>query len=867
MQKLFLVILFFALTSCGGGGGSSTSTGITTSSYSGVAIDGNLYLATAFLDLNGNGTYDSGEPTATTDSSGAFTLTATADQISSHSVVVSAIAGTTIDQDTPNVTMTSSMTMMAPAGSPSVISPLTTQVSAKMAAGMSLSAAKTAVQTELGLTSIDVTKNYVLEKATNSAYSDAHKVAASVAEVLKNIDTQSSASTTLASKLSALTTQVTSSVAPIVTQIKSAASLDGARTAVNTQISSAVNIYSIGGSISGLSASGLILANGTNTVSPSSGDTSFTFSTQKATSATYGVTVQANPTGQTCTISNASGIVASQSISNIAVTCTSNPRTLSGTITGLTTSGLVINNGSDELTVSSGASTFQLGSTVASGATYSVTIKTQPTGKTCSVANGSGTMTSAAVSNVQVTCATNSYTLGGSISGLVTSGLKLKNGSETLTISSGSSSLIFNTQVSYGGGYSVTIDTQPTGYTCSLSNSSGTMGAANITSVQVTCAINSYSLSGSISGLDVSGLKIKNGSETLTIPSGATSFVFSNSIAFGGNYAISVDTQPSGLNCSIAGASGTLVTQNISSPTVVCKFSPSRVIAFGDDLSTVDANGYGTYTVNTSETNTTVASRLASKYGLVLRAIPSASSVVPAGESYSYATGFGDSASTATQINNFLSSNTPQSSDLFVITIGREDIMAATATFNTQSIDIATTTLTNAVKSLTNSGAKHVLVVNPINVARTPLVLTGFYSSYASNAQALSYDTGTSCLSFTCLLTTKLNSAFPASASYQPVLLADLMSYFNLITGTVNTASVNTFLSYGVANPDVYVCINIVPFSCSISSVTTGTSSFNGSSWDYTNSIFAGPYLLTPFAQRLLADYIYEYIFYRAGWR
>jgi len=137
MQIIYLFILLFALTSCGGGGGggSSTSTGTTTSSYSGVAIDGNLYLATAFLDLNGNGTYDSGEPTATTDSSGAFTLTATAAQISSYSVVVLAIAGTTIDQDTPNTPITSSMTMMAPAGSPSVISPLTTQVYAKIAAG------------------------------------------------------------------------------------------------------------------------------------------------------------------------------------------------------------------------------------------------------------------------------------------------------------------------------------------------------------------------------------------------------------------------------------------------------------------------------------------------------------------------------------------------------------------------------------------------------------------------------------------------------------------------------------------------------------------------------------------------------------
>lgn len=581
MQNILLVILLFALTSCGGGGGggSTTSTGTITSSYSGVAIDGNLYRATAFLDLNGNGTYDSGEPTATTDSSGAFTLTATADQISSYSVVVSAIAGTTIDQDTPNTPITSSMTLMAPAGSPSVISPLTTQVSAKMAAGMTLGAAKTAVQTELGLTGVDVTKNYVAEKATNSAYADAHKVAASIAEVLKNIDQQSSANTTLASKLSSLSSNVTSTVAPIASQIKSSANLDDARTAVNTQISAAVNIYNIGGSISGLTANGLVLANGTNTVSPSSGANTFTFSTKKATGAAYAVTVQANPSGQTCTVSNASGNVATTSVSNISVVCVSNPGALGGTVSGLSTSGLVLKNGTDELTVNSGASTFQFGSTVSSGATYSVTVKTQPTGKTCSVSNSTGTMTSAGVTTVQVTCSTNSYTLGGSISGLSTSGLKLKSGSETLTISSGATAFTFNTQVSYGGGYSVTVDTQPTGYTCSLSNSSGTMGAANVTAVQVTCAANSYTLGGSISGLAVSGLKIKNGSEILTITSGATSFLFANSVAYGGTYSVSIDTQPTGYTCTASNSSGTMGSSNISAVQINCAINTYTVTA------------------------------------------------------------------------------------------------------------------------------------------------------------------------------------------------------------------------------------------------------------------------------------------------
>ena len=46
--------------------------------------------------------------------------------------------------------------------------------------------------------------------------------------------------------------------------------------------------------------------------------------------------------------------------------------------------------------------------------------------------------------------------------------------------------------------------------------------------------------------------------------------------------------------------------------------TPTRIIAFGDEFSTVDSSGYGTYTVNIYETNTTVASRLAAIYGLTM---------------------------------------------------------------------------------------------------------------------------------------------------------------------------------------------------------------------------------------------------------
>lgn len=222
MKYLLTAITLFVLTSCGGGGGGGAPAGgaPAASNFNGVAVDGYLYQARAFLDLNGNGQYDNGEPTATTDANGGFTLSATQDQINSHSVVVTAIAGTTIDQDYPNTPLASGMTLVAPAGNPSVVSPLTTQVSAKMAGGLTLAEAKSAVQTELGLSNIDVMKNFVAEKVTNAAYNDAHKVAASVAEVLKTIETQSSSNTTLAAKLAAVQTKVTSTVVPNLSAIK-----------------------------------------------------------------------------------------------------------------------------------------------------------------------------------------------------------------------------------------------------------------------------------------------------------------------------------------------------------------------------------------------------------------------------------------------------------------------------------------------------------------------------------------------------------------------------------------------------------------------------------------------------------------------
>jgi len=84
-----------------------------------------------------------------------------------------------------------------------------------------------------------------------------------------------------------------------------------------------------------------------------------------------------------------------------------------GTVTGLTGSGLVLqNNGSDNLSVPLDGS-FTFASLLKQNEPYSVTVSTQPTSpvQTCSVTNGSGTITSSNISDIVVSCVGSTLTL------------------------------------------------------------------------------------------------------------------------------------------------------------------------------------------------------------------------------------------------------------------------------------------------------------------------------------------------------------------------------------------------------------------------------------------------------------------------
>jgi Galactose oxidase, central domain len=251
--------------------------------------------------------------------------------------------------------------------------------------------------------------------------------------------------------------------------------------------------------------------------------------------------------------------------------------TIGGTVSGLSGTGLVLqNNGGDNLTIASSGS-FTFSTAVTSGGSYMVTVLTQPSNpaQTCAVTNGSGTA-SANVTSVQVACTTTpTYTIGGVVSGLSSTGLVLQdNGGDNLSISA-NGSFTFSTAIASGGAYDVTVLTQPSNpaQTCTVTNGSGT-ASANVTSVQVSCTTNVtlvYTIGGVVSGLSGTGLVLQNNDgDNLSVTANGD-FTFSQEVADGGAYDVTVLTQPSNptQTCAVTDGSGT-ASADVTSVEVSC---------------------------------------------------------------------------------------------------------------------------------------------------------------------------------------------------------------------------------------------------------------------------------------------------------
>ena len=163
--------------------------------------------------------------------------------------------------------------------------------------------------------------------------------------------------------------------------------------------------YTIGVTVTGLTGSGLVLQNNDADDLTITADGSFTFATAMANGSGYNVAVLTQPVSQTCSVSNATGTVSGVDVTNVSVVCVFN-YTVGGTVSGLTGTGLVLqNNGTDDLTIAVDGD-FAFATAMADGSGYSVTVLTQPTGQVCPVSGGSGTLSGSDVADIAVTCLT-----------------------------------------------------------------------------------------------------------------------------------------------------------------------------------------------------------------------------------------------------------------------------------------------------------------------------------------------------------------------------------------------------------------------------------------------------------------------------
>jgi N-acetylneuraminic acid mutarotase len=161
--------------------------------------------------------------------------------------------------------------------------------------------------------------------------------------------------------------------------------------------------FTVEASINGLTAPGLFLSlNGSASAVPAS-SASFAFSSSLTNGSNYSVAVSQQPTGELCTVSKGSGTINGASVT-VDVACGS-AYTIGGAIAGLLGSGLVLANGNDTLAVSASATSFVLPTAVGTGMAYSVVAQAQPPAQSCAISNGNGAVGSAAVTDVNVSCA------------------------------------------------------------------------------------------------------------------------------------------------------------------------------------------------------------------------------------------------------------------------------------------------------------------------------------------------------------------------------------------------------------------------------------------------------------------------------
>jgi hypothetical protein len=337
--------------------------------------------------------------------------------------------------------------------------------------------------------------------------------------------------------------------------------------------------FTVSGNVSGLNGTLVLAADGGRSdsiaVTVSGG---FTFTEQFESDSPFSVFVYKQPLGQTCTFAGGSvSFTTTGAVGTLAVSCADNPFTVGGTVSGLTSGSMSLQlNLADNLVVGNGPFTFP--KPLATGAAYAVSILAgSQTTHTCAFANGAGTL-NASVSNVAITCAplAATYPVGGNVAGLTGTVVLRNSVNGELVTRSANGSFTFPTALTTGTEYFVSVETQPVGQTCSVSNGLGNVAPFSAGIIGVVCAngTDTRTVGGVVTGLKAPiklGLQLNNAFLDL-VPAGTApvSYTFPVPLQAGTKYQVFIRNQPAGQTCIIPRSGGTLGQANVTNISVVC---------------------------------------------------------------------------------------------------------------------------------------------------------------------------------------------------------------------------------------------------------------------------------------------------------
>ena len=102
--------------------------------------------------------------------------------------------------------------------------------------------------------------------------------------------------------------------------------------------------YRLGGAVSGLAGSGLVIQNNNRDNLAIESDGSYSFPLPPAEGENYRVSILTQPKApwQNCTIANSRGVMGAQGASNLDIACVTNTYSVGGTVGGLAGTGLVL---------------------------------------------------------------------------------------------------------------------------------------------------------------------------------------------------------------------------------------------------------------------------------------------------------------------------------------------------------------------------------------------------------------------------------------------------------------------------------------------------------------------------------------------